>query len=115
MAATTTMAVKLHRDETLPYDAYTTAEVDLLGRRRGYAASLIPTTTGAARALGTVLPELDGRIGALAIRAPIPVGSIVDLVVELSRPVDGDEVNAAFRVAAAEGSLSGSSAMQKSR
>jgi glyceraldehyde 3-phosphate dehydrogenase len=78
-----------------------------LRRARAAAINLIPTTTGATRALGTVLPELDGRIGAQAIRAPVPVGSIVDLVAELSRPVEGDEVNAAFRVAAAEGSLSG--------
>ena len=73
-----------------------------LRRARAAAINLIPTTTGATRALGTVLPELEGKIGALAIRAPVPVGSIVDLVVELSRPADRDEVNAAFREAAAE-------------
>jgi glyceraldehyde 3-phosphate dehydrogenase len=73
-----------------------------LRRARAAAINLIPTTTGATRALGTVLPELEGKIGALAIRAPIPVGSIVDLVVELSRPVGRDEVNAAC-----ERSLSG--------
>ena len=77
-----------------------------LRRARAAAINLIPTTTGATRALGKVLPELDGKIGALAIRAPIPVGSIVDLVVQVSRPVDRDEVNAAFR-AAAETSLAG--------
>jgi glyceraldehyde 3-phosphate dehydrogenase len=75
-------------------------------RARAAAINLIPTTTGAARALSTVLPELAGRIDAIAIRAPIPVGSIVDLVVELGRPVGRDEVNAAFR-SAAEGPLSG--------
>jgi glyceraldehyde 3-phosphate dehydrogenase len=77
-----------------------------LRRARAAAINLIPTTTGATRALGKVLPELDGKIGALAIRAPIPVGSIVDLVVNVSRRVDRDEVNSAFRVAA-ERSLSG--------
>jgi glyceraldehyde 3-phosphate dehydrogenase len=77
-----------------------------LRRARAAAINLIPTTTGATRALGTVMPELDGKIGAMAIRAPIPVGSLVDLVVELSRPVGGDEVNGAFRDAAETGPLS---------
>jgi glyceraldehyde 3-phosphate dehydrogenase len=77
-----------------------------LRRARAAAINLIPTTTGATRALGTVLPELTGKIDAIAIRAPIPVGSIVDLVVELGRPADRDEVNAAFRTAA-DGPLSG--------
>jgi glyceraldehyde 3-phosphate dehydrogenase len=77
-----------------------------LRRARAAAVNLIPTTTGATRALGKVLPELDGKIGALAIRAPVPVGSIVDLVVAVSRPVERDEANAAFRAAAA-GPLAG--------
>ena len=78
-----------------------------LRRARAAAINLIPTTTGATRALGTVLPELEGRIGALAIRAPVPVGSIVDLVVEVSRPTDRDDVNAVFRDAAEQGPLAG--------
>jgi glyceraldehyde 3-phosphate dehydrogenase len=78
-----------------------------LRRARAAAINLIPTTTGATRALGTVLPELEGKIGGIAIRAPIPVGSIVDLVVEAPRPVGRDEVNAAFRNAAESGPLSG--------
>jgi glyceraldehyde 3-phosphate dehydrogenase len=78
-----------------------------LRRARAAAINLIPTTTGATRALGKVLPELDGKIGALAIRAPIPVGSIVDLVVKVSRPVGRDEVNEAFSTAAARGPLEG--------
>jgi glyceraldehyde 3-phosphate dehydrogenase len=77
-----------------------------LRRARAAAINLIPTTTGATRALGTILPELAGRIDAIAIRAPIPVGSLVDLVVELGRPADREEVNAAFR-SAADGRLSG--------
>jgi glyceraldehyde 3-phosphate dehydrogenase len=78
-----------------------------LRRARAAAINLIPTTTGATRALGTVLPELEGKIGGIAIRAPIPVGSIVDLVVEASRPADRDEVNAVFRNAAEEGPMVG--------
>jgi len=77
-----------------------------LRRARAAAINLIPTTTGAMRALDRVVPELAGKIEAIAIRAPIPVGSIVDLVVALGRPVDGDEVNAAFR-SAADGPLAG--------
>ena len=80
---------------------------DDLRRARAAAINLIPTTTGATRALGTVLPELDGKIGGIAIRAPIPVGSIVDLVVEVSRPADRDAVNTAFRNAAEEAPLMG--------
>jgi glyceraldehyde 3-phosphate dehydrogenase len=78
-----------------------------LRRARAAAINLIPTTTGATRALGTVLPELAGKIDAIAIRAPIPVGSIVDLVVEVSRDVGRDEVNAAFGDAAGQGPLVG--------
>jgi glyceraldehyde 3-phosphate dehydrogenase len=78
-----------------------------LRRARAAAINLIPTTTGATRALGTVLPELEGKIGGLAIRAPIPVGSIVDLVVDVSRPVGHDEVNAVFEAAAERGPLAG--------
>ena len=76
-----------------------------LRRARAAAINLIPTTTGATRALGTVLPELEGKIGALAIRAPVPVGSIVDLVVKVSRPATRNEVNAVFREAAEQGPL----------
>jgi glyceraldehyde 3-phosphate dehydrogenase len=77
-----------------------------LRRARAAGINLIPTTTGATRALGVVLPELAGRIGALAIRAPIPVGSIVDLVVELGQQADRDQINAAF-AAAGDGPLAG--------
>jgi glyceraldehyde 3-phosphate dehydrogenase len=78
-----------------------------LRRARAAAINLIPTTTGATRALGVVLPELEGKIDAIAIRAPIPVGSIVDLVVRVSRHATRDEVNAAFRDAAEQGPLVG--------
>ncbi len=78
-----------------------------LRRARAAAINLIPTSTGATRALGTVLPELDGKIGGMAVRAPVPVGSVVDLVVELGRRVGVAEVNDAVRHAAAEQRLSG--------
>jgi glyceraldehyde 3-phosphate dehydrogenase len=78
-----------------------------LRRARAAAINLIPTTTGATRALGIVLPELAGKIDALAIRAPVPVGSIVDLVVGVSRPTTREQVNAAFDRAAAQGPLVG--------
>jgi glyceraldehyde 3-phosphate dehydrogenase len=86
--------------------AYTASQALLDGphkdvrRARAAAINLIPTTTGATRALGTITPDLAGKIEAMAIRAPIPVGSIVDLVVELGRPADRSAVNAAFRTAA---------------
>ena len=78
-----------------------------LRRARAAAINLIPTSTGATRALGSVLPELDGRIGGMAVRAPVPVGSIVDLVVELGRPVAVADVNDAVRRAATEERLAG--------
>jgi glyceraldehyde 3-phosphate dehydrogenase len=78
-----------------------------LRRARAAAINLIPTTTGATRALGTVLPELAGKIDGIAVRAPIPVGSLVDLVVEVERPANRDEVNTAFSSAAADPRLAG--------
>ena len=78
-----------------------------LRRARAAAINLIPTSTGATRALGTVLPELDGRIGGMAVRAPVPVGSVVDLVVELGRAVTVADVNDAVRGAAGEQRLAG--------
>jgi glyceraldehyde 3-phosphate dehydrogenase len=78
-----------------------------LRRARAAAINLIPTSTGATRALGTVLPALDGKIGGIAVRAPVPVGSIVDLVVELAREVEAADVNSAVREAAADDRLAG--------
>ncbi len=77
-----------------------------LHRARAAAVNVIPTTTGAARAVGLVLPELAGRLDGLALRVPIEDGSLCDLAVLLDREVTADEVNAAFR-AAAEGELTG--------
>jgi glyceraldehyde 3-phosphate dehydrogenase len=71
-----------------------------LRRARAAALNLVPTSTGAATALGLVVPELDGRLGGIAIRVPTPTGSIVDLTVEAERATTAEEINAAFRDAA---------------
>lgn len=77
-----------------------------LRRARAAALSMIPTTTGAAKAVGLVLPELQGKLDGMAIRVPTPNVSVVDLVAELSRDVSADEVRAAFKKAA-EGPMKG--------
>jgi glyceraldehyde 3-phosphate dehydrogenase len=77
-----------------------------LRRARAAAQNNIPTTTGAAKATALVLPELKGKLDGLAMRVPVPDGSVTDLVVELGREVTKDEVNAAYK-AAAEGPLKG--------
>jgi glyceraldehyde 3-phosphate dehydrogenase len=77
-----------------------------LRRARAAAVNLIPTTTGAAKAIGLVLPELDGKLSGLAIRAPVVTGSVVDLVCDVSSETSADDLNAAVRDAA-EGSLKG--------
>jgi len=71
-----------------------------LRRARAAAANIIPTTTGAAKAIGKVIPELDGKLDGFAIRVPIPVGSVVDLVVNVKKNVTVDDVNAAMKAAA---------------
>jgi glyceraldehyde 3-phosphate dehydrogenase len=68
--------------------------------------SIIPTTTGAAKAVALVLPELKGKLNGFAMRVPVPAVSVVDLVAELERPVSADEVNKALKEAA-EGELKG--------
>ncbi|HEX4815456.1 MAG TPA: type I glyceraldehyde-3-phosphate dehydrogenase [Nonomuraea sp.] len=75
-------------------------------RARSAAVNIVPTTTGAARMVGQVLPELNGRLDGVAIRVPVEDGSITDLSAQLSRPVTAQEVNDAF-AAAAEGELHG--------
>jgi glyceraldehyde 3-phosphate dehydrogenase len=77
-----------------------------LRRARSAAMSMIPTTTGAARAVALVLPELAGKLDGFATRVPTPDGSMVDLTVELDREVTIDEINAAMK-AAAEGPMAG--------
>ncbi|PTX03853.1 type I glyceraldehyde-3-phosphate dehydrogenase [Pararhodobacter aggregans] len=78
-----------------------------LYRARAAALSMIPTSTGAAKAVGLVLPELDGKLDGVAIRVPTPNVSAVDLVIEAGRATSKDEVNAALTAAAAEGPLKG--------
>jgi glyceraldehyde 3-phosphate dehydrogenase len=77
-----------------------------LRRARAAALSLIPTSTGAAKAIGEVLPQLKGRLDGIAVRAPVMDGSLVDLVCRVKRTVTREEVNAAMR-AAAQGPLKG--------
>ena len=78
-----------------------------LRRARAAAINLIPTSTGAARAIGLVLPELQGKVDGISVRAPVPTGSVTDLVVRLSRETTAEEVNEAFRAAASSGPLTG--------
>jgi glyceraldehyde 3-phosphate dehydrogenase len=77
-----------------------------LRRARGGATSIIPTTTGAAKAISLVLPELKGKLDGYALRVPVPTGSVTDLTVTLGAEVTKDEVNAAFKAAAESGPLS---------
>ncbi len=77
-----------------------------LRRARSAAVNLIPTTTGAARAVGKVIPELNGKLDGIAVRAPIPDGSCVDLVVELDKDATAEEINTAMK-AAADGPMKG--------
>jgi glyceraldehyde 3-phosphate dehydrogenase len=78
-----------------------------LRRARAAAINLIPTSTGAARAIGLVIPELQGKVDGISIRAPVPDGSIVDLVAHLGEEVSVDEVNAKFADVADKGALEG--------
>jgi glyceraldehyde 3-phosphate dehydrogenase len=78
-----------------------------LRRARSAAINLVPTSTGAAKALGLVIPELAGRLNGFAIRVPMPTGSLVDLTVETERQTSAEEINAAFARLADVGSLEG--------
>ena len=92
--------------------AYTNDQVILdfphkdLRRARAAAINLIPTSTGAAKAIGLVLPDLQGKVDGIAVRAPVATGSLTDLVVRLGRETSAEEVNEAYR-AAADGPLEG--------
>jgi glyceraldehyde 3-phosphate dehydrogenase len=77
-----------------------------LRRARAAALNLIPTTTGAAKAVGLVLPELNGKLNGFSMRAPVPTGSAVDLVFSTANPIDSDQINAALKTAA-EGPMKG--------
>ena len=78
-----------------------------LRRARAAAVNLVPTSTGAAKAVGLVLPELDGKLNGIAVRAPVITGSVVDLVCEVSRPTSKEEINEAFAGKANAGPLEG--------
>jgi glyceraldehyde 3-phosphate dehydrogenase len=78
-----------------------------LRRARAAAVNLVPTSTGAAKAVGLVLPELDGRLNGIAVRAPVINGSVVDLVCEVSRPTSKEQINEAFAGKADSGRLEG--------
>jgi glyceraldehyde 3-phosphate dehydrogenase len=78
-----------------------------LRRARAAAINLIPASTGAAKAIGLVIPELQGKLNGFAVRAPVPTGSVVDLTVECPRETSVEEVNGAMRAAAASGPLEG--------
>ncbi|GAC1434399.1 MAG: type I glyceraldehyde-3-phosphate dehydrogenase [Solirubrobacteraceae bacterium] len=78
-----------------------------LRRARAAAINLVPTSTGAAKALGLVLPELNGKLHGFAVRAPVPTGSLVDLTFEAERETSVEEVNAAVRERADSGPLTG--------
>jgi glyceraldehyde 3-phosphate dehydrogenase len=76
-------------------------------RARAATINLIPTSTGAAKAIGLVIPELAGKLNGFAVRAPIPTGSIVDLTIEAAQSTSAEEINAAFRERADLGPLEG--------
>jgi glyceraldehyde 3-phosphate dehydrogenase len=76
-----------------------------LRRARAAAINLIPASTGAAKAIGLVIPELNGKLHGFAVRAPVPTGSVVDLTVEVQRETSVEEINAAMKAAAESASL----------
>ncbi len=98
--------------------SYTTTQriLDLphkdLRRARAAAENIIPTTTGAAKAIGKVIPEVDGKLDGMALRVPTPTVSIVDLVCELEKEVTVEKVNSAFKKASKESSLKGALAVE---
>jgi glyceraldehyde 3-phosphate dehydrogenase len=76
-------------------------------RARAAAINLVPTSTGAAKAVGLVLPDLNGKLNGISVRAPVPTGSVVDLVAEVSRSTTVEEINEAFAAKADTGALEG--------
>ncbi len=78
-----------------------------LRRARAAAINLIPTSTGAAKAIGLVIPDLQGKVDGISVRAPVPTGSIVDLTVRVGKEISKDEVNAHFESIADSGALEG--------
>ena len=78
-----------------------------LRRARAAAINIIPTSTGAAKAIGKIIPELNGKLDGISIRVPTPVVSVLDLIVNVSRPTSKEEVNEAFKKAAAQKNFKG--------
>ena len=78
-----------------------------LRRARGAAINVVPTSTGAAKAIGLVLPELNGKLDGFAMRVPVPTGSVTDLTATVSKSATVEDINAAFRAAAGDGRLKG--------
>jgi glyceraldehyde 3-phosphate dehydrogenase len=93
--------------------AYTNDQVILdfphkdLRRARAAATNIIPTSTGAAKAISLVLPELKGKLDGYAMRVPVPTGSVTDLTVELAKEATAADINAAMKAAATSGPLKG--------
>jgi glyceraldehyde 3-phosphate dehydrogenase len=105
--------VGIHHGQMTTVHAYT-ADQDLLDgphrdlrRARAAAINIVPTSTGAAKALGLVIPELAGRLNGIAVRVPTPTGSLVDLTIEAERATSAEEINAAFRERADTGHMTG--------
>ncbi len=105
--------VGIHHGQMTTVHAYT-ADQDLLDgphkdlrRARAAAINIVPTSTGAAKALGLVIPELAGRLNGIAVRVPTPTGSLVDLTIEADRATSVEEINAAFRERADTGHMTG--------
>jgi glyceraldehyde 3-phosphate dehydrogenase len=78
-----------------------------LRRARAAAINLVPASTGAAKAIGLVIPELQGKLNGMAVRAPVPTGSVVDLTAEVGRETTKEELNEAFKGAADTGAFTG--------
>jgi glyceraldehyde 3-phosphate dehydrogenase len=106
-------AVGIEHGQMTTVHAYTSDQSLLDGphtdlrRARAAAVNLIPTSTGAAKALGLVIPELAGRLNGIAVRVPMPTGSLVDLTVETDRATSVEEINSAFERLADRGALGG--------
>ena len=106
-------AVGIRHGSMTTVHAYTADQrlVDLphkdLRRARAASLNMVPTTTGAAKAIGLVIPELDGRLSGYAVRVPVPTGSLVDLTVESARSTSVDEINATFLAQADTGAFEG--------